>query len=192
MSSSLSSCSVATSLSHESSTQLGVRDWPRATSSSASSASASVAPGAAGSSAMPRRYPSTGAATNATLSIAFPAMPIPELLTNLLTAAGPSGHETAAAKAWRDGCAGFAAEVGSDHLGSSFARVPGTAGGPKLAIVGHIDEIGLHVTHIDDQGYLHFGEVGGWDSVVLIGQRMRIDTQAGPVTGVIGRKAIHL
>jgi putative aminopeptidase FrvX len=141
---------------------------------------------------MPRSYPSTGTATNATLSIAFPAMSVPELLTNLLTAAGPSGHESAAAKAWRDGCAGFAAEVGSDHLGSSFARVPGTAHGPKLAIVGHIDEIGLHVSHIDDQGYLHFGEVGGWDTAVLVGQRMRIDTQDGPVTGVIGRKAIHL
>jgi putative aminopeptidase FrvX len=141
---------------------------------------------------MPRRYPYTGTATNASLSIAFQAMSVPELLTNLLTAAGPSGHETAAAKVWRDGCTGFAAEVGADHLGSSFARVPGTAGGPKLAIVGHIDEIGLHVSHIDDQGYLHFGEVGGWDSAVLVGQRMRIDTKNGPVTGVIGRKAIHL
>ena len=141
---------------------------------------------------MRRSYPDIGTATNASLSIAFPAMSVPELLTNLLTAAGPSGHETAAAKAWRDGCAGFAADVGSDHLGSSYARVPGTADGPKLAIVGHIDEIGLHISHIDDQGYLHFGEVGGWDSVVLVGQRMRIDTQNGPVTGVIGRKAIHL
>jgi putative aminopeptidase FrvX len=119
-------------------------------------------------------------------------MSIPPLLTSLLTASGPSGHETAAAKAWREGCAEFAAEVGSDHLGSSFARVPGTADGPKLAIVGHIDEIGLHVSHIDDSGYLHFGEVGGWDSAVLIGQRLRIDTHDGPVTGVIGRKPIHL
>src|SRR4029079_16348937 len=118
-------------------------------------------------------------------------MPIPELLTNLLTAAGPSGHKRAAAKAWRDGCAGFAAEVGSDHLGSSFARVPGTAGGPKLALRGHIGARGLHVSHIDDQGYLHFREVGGWDSVVLVGQRMRIDTQNAPVTGAIGRKAHH-
>jgi putative aminopeptidase FrvX len=141
---------------------------------------------------MRRSYPDTGTATNVTLSIAFPAMSMPELLRNLLTAAGPSGHETAAAKAWRDGCAGFAAEVASDHLGSSYARVPGTADGPKLAIVGHIDEIGLHISHIDDQGYLYFGEVGGWDSVVLVGQRMRIDTLDGPVTGVIGRKAIHL
>jgi putative aminopeptidase FrvX len=119
-------------------------------------------------------------------------MPVPDFLRNLLTAAGPSGHESAAAKAWRDGCAAFASEVGSDHLGSSFARVPGTAGGPRLAIVGHIDEIGLHVSHIDDDGYLHFGEVGGWDSVVLVGQRVRLQTRGGPVTGVIARKPIHL
>src|SRR4051794_22233299 len=119
-------------------------------------------------------------------------MAMPDLLNKLLTASGPSGYETAAARAWRDGCEAFAAEVGSDHLGSSFARVPGTAGGPKLAIVGHIDEIGLHVSHIDDQGYLRFGEVGGWDSVVLVGQRVRLDTQDGPVTGVIGRKPVHL
>jgi endoglucanase len=119
-------------------------------------------------------------------------MPIPDFLRSLLTAAGPSGHETAAAKAWRDGCASFASEVGADNLGSSFARVPGTAGGPRLAIVGHIDEIGLHVSHIDDDGYLHFGEVGGWDSVVLVGQRVRIETRNGPVTGVIARKPIHL
>jgi putative aminopeptidase FrvX len=118
-------------------------------------------------------------------------VPIPPLLESLLVAAGPSGHESDPARAWRDGCAPFA-EVGSDHLGSSFARVPGTAGGPKLAVVGHIDEIGLHVTHIDDEGYLRFGQVGGWDPIVLVGQRMRLLTRNGSVTGVIGRKPIHL
>jgi endoglucanase len=70
--------------------------------------------------------------------------------------------------------------------------VPGTAGGPTLAVIGHIDEIGIHVSHIDDEGYLRFGEVGGWDPVVLVGQRVRITTRAGAVTGVIGRKPIHL
>jgi endoglucanase len=58
--------------------------------------------------------------------------------------------------------------------------------------VGHIDEIGLHVSHIDENGYLRFGEVGGWDAVVLIGQRVRVQTRDGAVTGVIGRKPIHL
>jgi putative aminopeptidase FrvX len=141
---------------------------------------------------MPRRYLSLVATVVARISIAFPAVAIPELLSELLTATGPSGHESAAAQAWRDGCAAFAQEVGSDHVGSSYARVAGTAGGPKLAIVGHIDEIGLHVSHIDDDGYLRFGQVGGWDTIVLVGQRVRLATRQGPVIGVIARKPIHL
>ena len=119
-------------------------------------------------------------------------MPVPELLKNLLTAAGPSGHETTPAQVWREYCAGFAAEVGADRVGSSYARVPGTADGPTLAVVGHIDEIGLHVSHIEDDGYLRFGQVGGWDPGVLIGQRVKLYTLGGELIGVIGRKPIHL
>lgn len=116
----------------------------------------------------------------------------PELLTQLLAATGPSGHESSPARVWREACARFADQVGSDRLGSSFARVAGTAGAPTLAIVGHIDEIGLHVSHIEDDGYLRFGEVGGWDPVVLVGQRVRIETRAGRIAGVVARKPIHL
>jgi putative aminopeptidase FrvX len=119
-------------------------------------------------------------------------VPVPDLLQSLLTATGPSGHESGPARVWREGCAGFADEVASDRVGSSFARVAGRADGPRLAIVGHIDEIGLHVSHIDDDGYLRFGQVGGWDAVVLVGQRVRLQTRNGPVRGVIGRKPIHL
>ena len=93
---------------------------------------------------------------------------------------------------WREYCAGFATEVGGDTVGSSWARVAGTAGGPTVAVVGHIDEIGLHVSHLDDDGYLRFGQVGGWDAGVLIGQRVRVRARRGDVFGVIGRKPIHL
>ena len=119
-------------------------------------------------------------------------MPAPELLQKLLAAAGPSGHESTPARVWRESCSAFAQEVRGDRVGSSLARVAGTAGGPTLAIIGHIDEIGLHVSHIDDDGYLRFGQVGGWDVVVLIGQRVRIQTRSGALLGVIGRKPIHL
>jgi putative aminopeptidase FrvX len=115
----------------------------------------------------------------------------PELLHDLLVSPGPSGHELAPAKVWRAACSSFA-EVGSDLVGSSFARVAGTGDGPRLVIVGHIDEIGLHVSHIDDDGYLRFGEVGGWDPAVLVGQRVRVLTRAGAISGVVGRKPIHL
>ena len=120
-------------------------------------------------------------------------MPTPELLEKLLTAAGPSGHETDPARSLaRRRAAASPTRSALDNVGSSMARVPGTADGPTLIVVGHIDEIGLHVSHIDDDGYLHFGEVGGWDPVILIGQRIRLATRNGPIIGVIGRKPIHL
>ena len=110
----------------------------------------------------------------------------------LLSAPGPSGHESLPAQVWREYCSSFAQEVGGDRVGSSFARVPGTGGGLTVAVVGHIDEIGLHVSHIDDDGYLRFGQVGGWDAGVLIGQRVRLRTREHELPGVIGRKPIHL
>ena len=123
-------------------------------------------------------------------------MAIPELFTALLGAIGPSGHEVPAARAWREGCARFTDDVGSDHVGSSWARVKADparpAGGPTLAVVGHIDEIGVHVSHIDDEGFLRFGQVGGWDPIQLVGQRVTLITSGGSVAGVIGRKPVHL
>jgi len=118
-------------------------------------------------------------------------MSVPEMLDTLLRVPGPSGREARAAHAWRELCRPFAAEVDVDVHGSSWARVPGTGGGRSLAVVGHIDEIGVHITHIDDDGFLRFGQVGGWDPVQLIGQRIVLDTAGGQVHGVIGRKAIH-
>lgn len=119
-------------------------------------------------------------------------MSIPPVLRSLLTATGPSGYETAPAAVWRDAASAWADEVRVDHMGSSTARVKGTAGGRTLAIVGHIDEIGLIVTHIDEKGFLRFIGVGGWDPVNLIGQRVEVTTKNGVIMGVIGKKPIHL
>jgi putative aminopeptidase FrvX len=118
-------------------------------------------------------------------------MPIPPVLRSLLTAPGPSGYEGNAAAVFRDAAGAFA-DISSDVMGSSWARVKGTRDGPTLAIVGHIDEIGLIVTHMDDDGYLRFIGVGGWDTQILVGQRVEITTAGGVVPGVIGKKPIHL
>ena len=118
-------------------------------------------------------------------------MPVPEVLRNLLTAPGPSGYEQAAAAVFRDACEPFA-EVTHDTVGSTVARVKGTADGPLLAVIGHIDEIGLIVHHIDDDGFLWFSGVGGWDPIILVGQRVEIATRDGAVHGVVGKKPIHL
>ena len=119
-------------------------------------------------------------------------MAIPELLSDLLTAAGPSGYETAPARVWRDAAAALGLEVSSDVMGSARARVAGTGDGLRLAVIGHIDEIGLIVTHIDDDGFLWFREVGGWDAQILVGQRVSLTTRDGVVPGVVGKKPIHL
>jgi putative aminopeptidase FrvX len=118
-------------------------------------------------------------------------MPLPETLRRLLTAPGPSGYEQAAARVFRDAAAGFA-EITYDTVGSTVARVRGTGEGPFVAVVGHIDEIGLIVHHIDDDGFLWFTGVGGWDPVILVGQRVEVATRDGRVTGVVGKKPIHL
>jgi len=120
---------------------------------------------------------------------------MPPVLRELLTVAGPSGYEQAAAGAWRDAAAPFA-DVEIDAVGTPFARVAprkGTRGKPRrLVFMGHIDEIGLIVTHIDSDGFLWFGEVGGWDPQILIGQRVVLQTRDGQVRGVVGKKPIHL
>jgi endoglucanase len=112
----------------------------------------------------------------------------PGLLDNLLRTPGPSGYEARAAAAWRE-AASFAS-VSADGIGSSVAR-SGDAS-PLLAVVGHIDEIGLVIRHIDEKGFLWFAPIGGWDPQILVGQRVEVQGLNGPVLGVVGRKPLHL
>ncbi len=81
-------------------------------------------------------------------------------------------------------------------LGSSVVEVGTGENRPTVAVVGHIDEIGLFVSHIDDDGFLWFGPIGGWDPQNLVGQRVIVRGSGGgeeaEVHGVIGKKPIHL
>jgi putative aminopeptidase FrvX len=120
-------------------------------------------------------------------------MPIPDVLHQLITAAGPSGYEAAPAAVFAEAGRAFTDDVSIDVMGSAVARVKGTAeGAPFLAVVGHIDEIGLIVTHVEDDGVLRFVGVGGWDAQVLVGQRVKVLTRDGAIPGVAGKKPIHL
>jgi putative aminopeptidase FrvX len=114
----------------------------------------------------------------------------PKLLEDLLRAPAPSGYEGPATEVWR-GAAAFAS-LTTDALGSSVARIGDEGTAPLFAVVGHIDEIGLVVTHIDEKGFLYFAPIGGWDAQILIGQRVEVHGKNGIVPGVVGRKPIHL
>jgi endoglucanase len=116
------------------------------------------------------------------------AVPIPDLLRDLLRAAGPTGHEEPAAAVWREAASAFA-EVTSDTLGTSFARVRAAGGGaPTLALLGHIDEIGVVVTHLEGSGLLSFATLGGIDPEQLVGQRVVLAGGEGSVPGVIAAR----
>jgi endoglucanase len=85
---------------------------------------------------------------------------------------------------WREAAAPVG-EVSSDVLGSSWVRVPGTAGGPSLAVIGHIDEIGIVVTHLGDDGLAAVRPVGGFSPAVMFGQRVDVLTRDGVLPGVV-------
>jgi endoglucanase len=112
-------------------------------------------------------------------------------LKSLLDTPGPSSFEAAPARVWRKEAESLADEVRADVGGNSRATLnPG--GRPRVMLAGHIDEIGVMVTHIDDEGYLSFDTIGGWDHQVFVGQRVSLLGREGPVTGVVGKKAIHI
>jgi putative aminopeptidase FrvX len=111
-------------------------------------------------------------------------VPVPTLLDELLRAAGPSGLEERPAAVWRAAAAEFA-EVSSDTLGTSVARVAGGRGGPTCALIGHMDEIGFIATHVDDQGFVSIRRVGGYNPEVLVGQRVEF---LSGVRGVVARR----
>lgn len=111
-------------------------------------------------------------------------------LKDLLEAPSPSGYEQPAAKLWRNRVKSHVDKLVTDVHGNSMAILNPKAKF-KFMLTGHIDEIGLMITHIDDKGFIYTAQIGGMDPALLIGQRVKIITEKGEVLGVIGRKAIH-
>ena len=115
----------------------------------------------------------------------------PEFLKELLEAKSPTGHEFAAQKVIDDHVEKSADKYSKDALGNRIAELKGD-GGPTLMFAGHIDEIGLIISHVDDKGYLYFEFLGGHDQIIPSGRRLHILTRNGPVLGVTGKRAVHL
>ncbi len=114
-----------------------------------------------------------------------------EFLKALLNAPSPAGYEQPAQAIVREYAAGFADTIRTDLHGNVILGKNVDAP-VRVLLAGHCDQIGLVITHIDDQGFLYTKPIGGWDPQQLIGQRMTVWTQSGPVAAVIARKAIHL
>lgn len=113
-------------------------------------------------------------------------------LKQLLETPSPTGYEVPVADVVRERLSGTADEIRTDVMGSVHALLKGNADGPSLMLAAHMDEIGLMVTYISDDGYLSVAAIGGVDAAILPGLRVDVHTDAGTLRGVVGRKPIHL
>lgn len=112
-------------------------------------------------------------------------------LKDLMQQPSPSGFERPAQRVIRARMKRFADRVTTDVHGNVIGAL-NEAAPFKIMLAGHVDEIGLMITHIDANGYLYFAPIGGWDPAMAVGQRVQVLAEKGHLAGVIGRKPIHL
>jgi endoglucanase len=114
-----------------------------------------------------------------------------DFLELLVNTPSPSGFERPAQEVWREYVSEFADRVDSDTQGNSIGVVnPG--GSPRVMLIGHCDEVGFMVRHVNDDGFVYFGAIGGVDPQIVPAKRVLIQSARGPVKGVVGRLAIHM
>jgi putative aminopeptidase FrvX len=114
-----------------------------------------------------------------------------DFLEDLLTTPSPSGFEQPVQRAVRKRMGKYADEIASDLHGNLICCFnPGAK--IKVMLAGHCDQIGMMVTHIDDQGYIWINQIGGIDVSVCPGSVVKILTENGEITGVMGARSLHL
>ncbi len=116
-----------------------------------------------------------------------------DFLKNLVSQASPSGFEQPAQGIFESYLKSIADEIIGDYTGNKIALLKTKTKNPlKVILAGHCDEIGLMVTAVEDTGQIRFTTIGGFDPAVLPGQYVVLHMKNKSMTGVIGKKAIHL
>jgi len=113
-----------------------------------------------------------------------------DLLTKLCALPGISGYETAIRNFIKDQLKDIADKIEVDAMGNLIATHAGSSS-QKLMLSAHIDEIGFMVQHIDDEGFIRFIPIGGFDAKTLTAQRVIVHGKKD-IVGVMGSKPIHL
>jgi tetrahedral aminopeptidase len=114
-----------------------------------------------------------------------------EFLYRLLETPSPSGFESEIQKVVKKRVNKYADIIEKDVHGNLMACA-NPKGKIPVMLAGHCDQIGMMVTHIDDQGYIYFSQIGGLDPTVIPGSKITIHTEKGPLAAVIGNKPVHL
>ena len=113
-----------------------------------------------------------------------------EFLRQVTALPGVTGNERAAADYIAQAFRPYADEVTVTPLNCVVAHKKGP--GPKVLICAHLDEIGMMVSKIEQDGSLRLQSVGGVDPRVLPGMRVRVYTEEGVLLGVVGATPPHL
>jgi endoglucanase len=110
-----------------------------------------------------------------------------DTIKQLVEAYGPAGREEQVAEYLTEVMQTLVDKVYTDELGNVIAVKQGPAAARKVMLAAHMDEIGVIITDIDDNGFLRFSNIGGVSPFTLIGQRVRF---ANGTIGVFGREKL--
>jgi tetrahedral aminopeptidase len=114
-----------------------------------------------------------------------------EFLRRLIASPSPSGFEQPIQEVIRTEISHYTDVVRTDVHGNVIASL-NPEGSPRVMLTAHCDELGFIIRYIDEQGFLYFAPIGGFDPSTLPGERVYVHTSNGPLLGVIGSKAVHL
>jgi putative aminopeptidase FrvX len=113
-----------------------------------------------------------------------------ELLEEMIRIPGVSGYEDDIREYIRAKLKAMKLSSEEDNIGNLTVTIGSK--GPHIVFIAHMDELGLIVTTMEDDGSLRIRKVGGIDDRTLVGRVVEIKTQKGIVTGVLGLKPPHL
>ncbi len=112
------------------------------------------------------------------------------LIEKLSNAFGVSGNEKEVRQMIKDEVASLVDEVKTDSMGNLFAVKKGETNYPRVMLSAHMDEVGLFIDQVENNGFVRFKKIGGIDDRVLLSKKVYIGENKTP--GVIGLKPVHL
>ncbi|MCC5914803.1 MAG: M20/M25/M40 family metallo-hydrolase [Balneolaceae bacterium] len=115
-----------------------------------------------------------------------------EFLETLLITPSPTGFEAEGQKIWKSYLEKYSDKTENDSYGSATAKIDTNSDVITVMLEAHVDEIGMVVQHISEEGFVTLNKLGGSDSTIARAKRVNIHNKRGRVAGVIGNTAIHL